>query len=112
MFIIVFICLSGGPSVPVTHPKRSPTSTGEGDLKEERLPSRKASCSVVGSRSIPPSSPMVSTANNPNKSEIPDRRKDINATTVIKHRKSCTYGYRKYSLKYNFFSLIVLGLLH
>uniref|UniRef100_A0A672QLW3 non-specific serine/threonine protein kinase n=1 Tax=Sinocyclocheilus grahami TaxID=75366 RepID=A0A672QLW3_SINGR len=70
-----------GPSVPVTHPKRSPTSTGEGDLKEERLPSRKASCSVVGSRSIPPSSPMVSTANNPNKAEIPDRRKDINATT-------------------------------
>uniref|UniRef100_A0A8C1GJN8 non-specific serine/threonine protein kinase n=1 Tax=Cyprinus carpio TaxID=7962 RepID=A0A8C1GJN8_CYPCA len=67
-----------GPSVPVTHPKRSPTSTGEGDLKEERLPSRKASCSVVGSRSIPPSSPMVSSANNPNKAEIPDRRKDIN----------------------------------
>uniref|UniRef100_A0A671LSI9 non-specific serine/threonine protein kinase n=1 Tax=Sinocyclocheilus anshuiensis TaxID=1608454 RepID=A0A671LSI9_9TELE len=72
-----------GPSVPVTHPKRSPTSTGEGELKEERLPSRKASCSVVGSRSIPPSSPMVSTANNPNKAEIPDRCKDINATTVI-----------------------------
>uniref|UniRef100_A0A671R8G3 non-specific serine/threonine protein kinase n=1 Tax=Sinocyclocheilus anshuiensis TaxID=1608454 RepID=A0A671R8G3_9TELE len=70
-----------GPSVPVTHPKQSPTSTGEGDLKEERLPSRKTSCSVVGSRSIPPSSPMVSTANNPNKAEIPDRRKDINATT-------------------------------
>ncbi|KTF82826.1 hypothetical protein cypCar_00011325 [Cyprinus carpio] len=70
-----------GPSVPVTHPKRSPTSTGEGDLKEERLPSRKSSCSVVGSRSIPPSSPMVSSANNPNKAEIPDRRKDINATT-------------------------------
>uniref|UniRef100_A0A671LUT2 non-specific serine/threonine protein kinase n=1 Tax=Sinocyclocheilus anshuiensis TaxID=1608454 RepID=A0A671LUT2_9TELE len=70
-----------GPSVPVTHPKRSPTSTGEGELKEERLPSRKASCSVVGSRSIPPSSPMVSTANNPNKAEIPDRCKDINATT-------------------------------
>lgn len=88
--------MSGGPSVPVTHPKRSPTSTGDGDLKEERLPSRKASCSVVGSRSIPPSSPMVSTANNPNKAEIPDRRKDINATTVIKHGKSRTYGYRKY----------------
>ncbi|XP_066559988.1 MAP/microtubule affinity-regulating kinase 4 isoform X2 [Amia ocellicauda] len=70
-----------GPSLPVTHPKRSPTSTGESDLKEERMPSRKASCSVVGSRSIPPSSPMVSSANNPNKSEIPDRRKEINATT-------------------------------
>uniref|UniRef100_A0A8C1U9L8 non-specific serine/threonine protein kinase n=1 Tax=Cyprinus carpio TaxID=7962 RepID=A0A8C1U9L8_CYPCA len=72
---------SSGPSVPVAHPKRSPTSTGEGELKEERLPSRKASCSVVGNRSIPPSSPMVSKANNPNKSEIPDRRKDINTTT-------------------------------
>ncbi|XP_064159595.1 MAP/microtubule affinity-regulating kinase 4 isoform X3 [Anguilla rostrata] len=70
-----------GPSLPVAHPKRSPTSTGDGELKEERLPSRKASCSVVGSRSIPPSSPMVSSANNPNKSEIPDRRKEINATT-------------------------------
>uniref|UniRef100_A0A8C9WG10 non-specific serine/threonine protein kinase n=1 Tax=Scleropages formosus TaxID=113540 RepID=A0A8C9WG10_SCLFO len=70
-----------GPSLPVAHPKRSPTSTGEGELKEERLPSRKASCSMVGSRSIPPSSPMVSSANNPNKSEIPDRRKEINATT-------------------------------
>ncbi|XP_023668004.1 MAP/microtubule affinity-regulating kinase 4 isoform X1 [Paramormyrops kingsleyae] len=70
-----------GPSLPVTQPKRSPTSTGDGELKEERLPSRKASCSVVGSRSIPPSSPMVSSANNPNKSEIPDRRKEINATT-------------------------------
>ncbi|XP_015196452.1 MAP/microtubule affinity-regulating kinase 4-like isoform X4 [Lepisosteus oculatus] len=70
-----------GPSLPVAHPKRSPTSTGEADLKEERMPSRKTSCSVVGSRSIPPSSPMVSSANNPNKSEIPDRRKEINATT-------------------------------
>ncbi|KAH0631653.1 hypothetical protein JD844_006089 [Phrynosoma platyrhinos] len=41
------------------HPKRSPTSTGDGELKEERMPSRKASCSVVSSgRGIPPSSPM------------------------------------------------------
>ncbi|XP_051963589.1 MAP/microtubule affinity-regulating kinase 4-like isoform X2 [Xyrauchen texanus] len=68
-----------GPSVPVAQPKR--ISTGKGELKEEHLPSRKASSSVVGSRSIPPSSPMVSTANNPNKAEIPDRRKEINATT-------------------------------
>ncbi|MCI4385813.1 hypothetical protein PGIGA_G00055070 [Pangasianodon gigas] len=65
-----------GPAVTTTHPKRSPTSTGESDLKEERLATRKAGCSVVGSRSIPPSSPMVSTANNPNKAEIPDRRKE------------------------------------
>ena len=72
----------GGPSMPVMHPKRSPTSTGDRELREGRMPSRKASCSVMGSHSLPPSSPMVSSANNPNKSEIPDRRKDMTATTV------------------------------
>ncbi|KAK9521276.1 hypothetical protein VZT92_021095 [Zoarces viviparus] len=73
-----------GPAVPVsTHPKRSPSGVGEGaGLKEERLSSRKPSTSTVGSRSIPtPSSPMVSSAHNPNKAEIPDRRKEANATT-------------------------------
>ncbi|XP_069063859.1 MAP/microtubule affinity-regulating kinase 4 isoform X2 [Pleurodeles waltl] len=71
-----------GPSPLPMHPKRSPTSTGDGELKEERMPSRKTSCSVVGSaRGIPPSSPMVSSANNPNKSEIPDRRKESIANT-------------------------------
>lgn len=68
--------------MPVMHPKRSPTSTGDRELREGRMPSRKASCSVMGSHSLPPSSPMVSSANNPNKSEIPDRRKDMTATTV------------------------------
>ncbi|XP_029925452.1 MAP/microtubule affinity-regulating kinase 4 isoform X1 [Myripristis murdjan] len=71
----------GGPSMPVMHPKRSPTSTGDRELREGRMPSRKASCSVMGSHSLPPSSPMVSSANNPNKSEIPDRRKEMTATT-------------------------------
>uniref|UniRef100_A0A7N8XB30 non-specific serine/threonine protein kinase n=1 Tax=Mastacembelus armatus TaxID=205130 RepID=A0A7N8XB30_9TELE len=71
-----------GPSMPVMHPKRSPTSTGDRELREGRMPSRKASCSVMGSHSLPPSSPMVSSANNPNKSEIPERRKDMTATTV------------------------------
>nr|XP_033486205.1 MAP/microtubule affinity-regulating kinase 4 isoform X2 [Epinephelus lanceolatus] len=73
-----------GPAVPgSTHPKRSPSGVGEGaGLKEERLSSRKPSTSTVGSRSIPtPSSPMVSSAHNPNKAEIPDRRKEVNATT-------------------------------
>uniref|UniRef100_A0A452H381 non-specific serine/threonine protein kinase n=2 Tax=Gopherus TaxID=38771 RepID=A0A452H381_9SAUR len=71
-----------GPSPVPMHPKRSPTSTGEAELKEDRMPSRKASCSVVSSgRGIPPSSPMVSSANNPNKSEIPDRRKDSTINT-------------------------------
>lgn len=72
--------------MPVMHPKRSPTSTGERELREGRMPSRKASCSVMGSHSLPPSSPMVSSANNPNKSEIPDRRKDMIATTVSEQR--------------------------
>ncbi|XP_056296463.1 MAP/microtubule affinity-regulating kinase 4 isoform X3 [Pseudoliparis swirei] len=75
-----------GPAVPgSTQPKRSPSRIGVGDgagLKEERLPSRKPSTSIVGSRSIPtPSSPMVSSAHNPNKAEIPDRRKEATATT-------------------------------
>uniref|UniRef100_A0AAQ5YQU4 MAP/microtubule affinity-regulating kinase 3 n=1 Tax=Amphiprion ocellaris TaxID=80972 RepID=A0AAQ5YQU4_AMPOC len=74
----------GGPAVPgSTHPKRSPSGVGEGaGLKEERLSIRKPSTNTVGSRSIPtPSSPMVSSAHNPNKSEIPDRRKEVNSTT-------------------------------
>ncbi|XP_059522150.1 MAP/microtubule affinity-regulating kinase 4 isoform X3 [Myotis daubentonii] len=72
----------GGPSPTPLHPKRSPTSTGEAELKEERLPSRKASCSAAGSgsRGLPPSSPMVSSAHNPNKAEIPERRKDSAST--------------------------------
>ncbi|XP_024116384.1 MAP/microtubule affinity-regulating kinase 4 isoform X1 [Oryzias melastigma] len=76
-----FLHNKGGPSMPVMHPKRSPTSTGDRELREGRMPSRKASCSVMGSHSLPPSSPMVSSANNPNKSEIPERRKDMTATT-------------------------------
>lgn len=73
-----------GPTVPgSTHPKRSPSGVGEGTgLKEERLSIRKPSTTTVGSRSIPaPSSPMVSSAHNPNKAEIPDRRKEGTPTT-------------------------------
>lgn len=87
----------GGPSMPVMHPKRSPTSTGDRELREGRMPSRKASCSVMGSHSLPPSSPMVSSANNPNKSEIPDRRKDMTATTVSARY---IYSSRKESLMF------------
>ncbi|KAI2664581.1 MAP/microtubule affinity-regulating kinase 4 [Labeo rohita] len=47
-----------GPSMPVMHPKRSPTSGGDRELRESRMPPRKASCSVMGSRTLPPSSPM------------------------------------------------------
>uniref|UniRef100_A0A8C2X9H8 MAP/microtubule affinity-regulating kinase 3 n=1 Tax=Cyclopterus lumpus TaxID=8103 RepID=A0A8C2X9H8_CYCLU len=83
-----------GPAVPgSTQPKRSPSGIGEGaGLKEERLSSRKPSASIVGSRSIPtPSSPMVSSAHNPNKAEIPDRRKEASATTVSAMTRRNTY---------------------
>uniref|UniRef100_H3C1A3 MAP/microtubule affinity-regulating kinase 3 n=1 Tax=Tetraodon nigroviridis TaxID=99883 RepID=H3C1A3_TETNG len=73
-----------GPGVSTsTHPKRSPSGVSEGvGLKEERLSVRKPSTSTIGSRNIPtPSSPMVSSAHNPNKAEIPDRRKDMTSTT-------------------------------
>uniref|UniRef100_A0A7N6A7Z8 non-specific serine/threonine protein kinase n=1 Tax=Anabas testudineus TaxID=64144 RepID=A0A7N6A7Z8_ANATE len=79
-----FTVFLGGPAVPgSTHPRRSPSGVGEGaGLKEERLSTRKPSTTTVGSRSIPtPSSPMVSSAHNPNKAEIPDRRKEVNSTT-------------------------------
>ncbi|KAM7412610.1 hypothetical protein PAMA_020133 [Pampus argenteus] len=72
-----------GPAVPgSTNPKRSPSGVGEGaGPKEERLSIRKPSTNTVGSRNIPaPSSPMVSSAHNPNKAEIPDRRKEVNTT--------------------------------
>uniref|UniRef100_A0A1A8P5K4 MAP/microtubule affinity-regulating kinase 3 n=2 Tax=Nothobranchius TaxID=28779 RepID=A0A1A8P5K4_9TELE len=73
-----------GPAAPGSaHPKRSPSGVAEGaGLKEERLSMRKPSTSTVGSRSIPtPSSPMVSSAHNPNKAEIPDRRKEVTPAT-------------------------------
>lgn len=75
----------GGPGVAgAAHPKRSPSGVGDGvGLKEERLSIRKPSTSTIGSRSIPtPSSPMVSSAHNPNKAEIPDRRKDVASAAV------------------------------
>eukprot|EP00061_Rhincodon_typus_P000652 g12322.t1 len=68
----------GGPAALPSHTKRSQTSAAaaaavDGELKEERTPSRKGTSS--GRAGVPPSSPMVSNANNPNKAEIPDRRK-------------------------------------
>ncbi|XP_024133386.1 MAP/microtubule affinity-regulating kinase 4 isoform X2 [Oryzias melastigma] len=73
-----------GPAAPGSVlPKRSPSGASEAvGLKEERLSVRKPSTTTVGSRSIPtPSSPMVSSAHNPNKAEIPDRRKEAISTT-------------------------------
>ncbi|KAM5239902.1 MAP/microtubule affinity-regulating kinase 3 isoform 5-T5 [Hipposideros larvatus] len=66
-----------GPAVPsvVAYPKRSQTSTADGDLKEDGIPSRKSSGSAVGGKGIAPASPMLGNASNPNKADIPERKK-------------------------------------
>ncbi|XP_060919071.1 MAP/microtubule affinity-regulating kinase 3a isoform X11 [Labrus mixtus] len=58
----------------MAHPKRSQTTTAENNAKEESgVQLRKPS--TPGSRGAPPSSPLLGNANNPNKADIPDRRK-------------------------------------
>ncbi|XP_078262643.1 MAP/microtubule affinity-regulating kinase 3a isoform X7 [Rhinoraja longicauda] len=71
-----------GPSIPpvVSYAKRSQTSATDGDLKEEGQ-SRKSNTTVVGGRGITPSSPKLGNANNPNKAEIPDRKKNSAVTS-------------------------------
>ncbi|XP_042331726.1 MAP/microtubule affinity-regulating kinase 3 isoform X1 [Sceloporus undulatus] len=66
-----------GPSIPpaVAYPKRSQTSTADSDLKEEGIQSRKSSSSAVGGRGVAPASPMLGNASNPNKSDIPERKR-------------------------------------
>ncbi|KAM7024620.1 PREDICTED: MAP/microtubule affinity-regulating kinase 3 isoform X9 [Sturnus vulgaris] len=68
-----------GPSIPsvVAYPKRSQTSTSttDSDLKEEGIQSRKSSSSAVAGRGIAPASPMLGNASNPNKADIPERKK-------------------------------------
>ncbi|XP_014432950.2 MAP/microtubule affinity-regulating kinase 3 isoform X5 [Pelodiscus sinensis] len=66
-----------GPSIPpvVAYPKRSQTSTTDSDLKEDGIQSRKSSSSAVGGRGVAPASPMLGNANNPNKADIPERKK-------------------------------------
>ncbi|KAI1895395.1 hypothetical protein AGOR_G00105850 [Albula goreensis] len=65
-----------GPSIPsgVGYPKRSQTSTTDNDLKEEGgVQPRKSS--AAGGRGVAPTSPMLGNASNPNKADIPDRKK-------------------------------------
>uniref|UniRef100_A0A3Q2W574 non-specific serine/threonine protein kinase n=1 Tax=Haplochromis burtoni TaxID=8153 RepID=A0A3Q2W574_HAPBU len=58
----------------MAHPKRSQTTTAENSVKEEGgVQLRKPS--IPGTRGAPPSSPLLGNANNPNKADIPDRRK-------------------------------------
>uniref|UniRef100_A0A8D2ZY67 non-specific serine/threonine protein kinase n=1 Tax=Scophthalmus maximus TaxID=52904 RepID=A0A8D2ZY67_SCOMX len=65
-----------GQNVPpgTAHPKRSQTTTAENSTKEEGgVQLRKPG--TPGSRGAPPASPLLGNANNPNKADIPDRRK-------------------------------------
>uniref|UniRef100_A0A8C5Q9I4 non-specific serine/threonine protein kinase n=1 Tax=Leptobrachium leishanense TaxID=445787 RepID=A0A8C5Q9I4_9ANUR len=66
-----------GPAIPpvTTYPKRSQTSTTDNDLKEEGVQSRKSSSGAVAGRGVTPPSPMLGNANNPNKADIPERKK-------------------------------------
>ncbi|XP_062323451.1 MAP/microtubule affinity-regulating kinase 3-like isoform X5 [Osmerus eperlanus] len=61
-----------GPSIPSAgYPKRSQTSTVENDIKEEGGGQARKS----GVRGGAPGSPLLGNANNPNKADIPDRKK-------------------------------------
>ncbi|KAM8834392.1 MAP/microtubule affinity-regulating kinase 3a isoform 18-T19 [Synchiropus picturatus] len=63
-----------GQNAPSGHPKRSQTTTADNNVKEEGgVQLRKPS--TPGSRGGAPSSPLLGNANNPNKADIPDRRK-------------------------------------
>ncbi|XP_008574633.1 PREDICTED: MAP/microtubule affinity-regulating kinase 3 isoform X12 [Galeopterus variegatus] len=66
-----------GPAIPsvVAYPKRSQTSTADSDLKEDGIHSRKSSGSALGGKGIAPASPMLGNASNPNKADIPERKK-------------------------------------
>ncbi|KAL8168916.1 UNVERIFIED_CONTAM: MAP/microtubule affinity-regulating kinase 3 [Gekko kuhli] len=76
-----------GPSIPpvVAYPKRSQTSTADGDLKEER----KSSNSAAGGRGIAPASPMLGNASNPNKADIPERKKSSAAPNQKQALRKC-----------------------
>ncbi|XP_041703766.1 MAP/microtubule affinity-regulating kinase 3 isoform X10 [Coregonus clupeaformis] len=65
-----------GQNVPPVsgYPKRSQTSTAENNIKEEGgVQLRKPN--TPGGRSVPPSSPLLGNANNPNKADIPNGKK-------------------------------------
>ncbi|XP_061742005.1 MAP/microtubule affinity-regulating kinase 3-like isoform X13 [Nerophis ophidion] len=63
----------------MAHPKRSQTSTADNSGKDEGgVQLRKPG--TPGSRGAPPSSPLLGNANNPNKADIPDRRKGAAAS--------------------------------
>lgn len=66
----------------MAYPKRSQTSTADGDLKEDGIPARKSGGSAVGGKGIAPASPMLGNASNPNKADIPERKKSSTVPSV------------------------------
>lgn len=74
----------------MAYPKRSQTSTADGDLKEDGIPSRKSSGSAVGGKGIAPASPMLGNASNPNKADIPERKKSsaVPSVSVVELQES------------------------
>ncbi|XP_040189629.1 MAP/microtubule affinity-regulating kinase 3 isoform X3 [Rana temporaria] len=83
-----------GPAIPAVtvYPKRSQTSTTDNDLKEEGVQSRKSSSSAVSGRGVTPPSPMLGNANNPNKADIPDRKKSSVVPSVSIKSNSTSGG--------------------
>lgn len=69
----------------MAYPKRSQTSTTDSDLKEEGIQSRKSSSSAVAGRGIAPASPMLGNASNPNKADIPERKKSSAVPSVSRN---------------------------
>ncbi|KAF7690342.1 hypothetical protein HF521_012146 [Silurus meridionalis] len=64
-----------GPAIPSAgYPKRSQTTAAENEHKEESSAQPRKSSSS-GSRGMAPPSPLLGNANNPNKADIPDRKK-------------------------------------
>ncbi|KAL4641839.1 MAP/microtubule affinity-regulating kinase 3-like isoform X2, partial [Arapaima gigas] len=59
--------------------KKSQTSTADGDLKEDGGAQPRKS-STTGGHSLAPPSPILGIANNPNKADIPDRKKSSAST--------------------------------
>ncbi|XP_027004840.1 MAP/microtubule affinity-regulating kinase 3 isoform X3 [Tachysurus fulvidraco] len=68
-----------GPTIPsVGYPKRSQTTTADNEHKEDSSAQPRKSSSS-GSRGMAPPSPLLGNANNPNKADIPDRKKGSTA---------------------------------
>lgn len=74
--------LTAGPAIPsVGYPKRSQTTTADNEHKEDTSAQPRKSSSS-GSRGMAPPSPLLGNANNPNKADIPDRKKGSTAPGV------------------------------